>query len=85
MAAAHLRGPAVGYFPSALACCDGKIGFVTPTLARDVAKRHPYEERQVYRCRNCGKWHLARRNGETAAAGVTKRRDLIRKEERATP
>lgn len=81
MAAAHLKAPLVGYWPAETAYCGGKAAFVSPAMAQLVLDRTPHIDRQAYRCRNCGKWHLGRTKGDISGVAQA-RRELIRKEER---
>lgn len=41
------------------ATCEGKQAFETPALAHRIARR---KKRHVYRCKFCGKWHIAEKS-----------------------
>ena len=56
--------------------CTGKQAFASPTLAREAASRK--KARAVYRCGDCGKWHV----GTSALGKRDKRRELRERAER---
>lgn len=41
-----------------ISSCTGKIAFDSAIIANTVRRRRKGDNREAYRCENCGRWHL---------------------------
>ena len=90
MSAAHLKGPPIPpIFTTGPYRCVGKVALRSAKIAQDVLHRMPrngreddLQPRSVYRCPDCGLWHLGRAGQDKNMGQQAGRRraDLVRKE-----
>ena len=58
MPPAYLKGPPALPSTNIAYWCFGKERFESAILANEVAQREPSKNREGYRCRSCGGWHI---------------------------